>query len=52
MIAINRTLVEAGVGVAEIWRESESLEQRFLDLTADSKPGDMSPVREDGDAGV
>ena len=52
LIAINRTLVEAGVGVAEIWRESESLEQRFLDLTADSKPGDMSPVREDDDAGV
>ena len=24
LIAINRTLVEAGVGVAEIWRESES----------------------------
>ena len=37
--------------MAEIWRESESLEQRFLDLTADSKPGDMSPVREDDDAG-
>ena len=52
LIAINRTLVEGGVGVAEIWRESETLEQRFLDLTADSKPGDMSPVREDDDAGV
>ena len=50
LIAINRALVEAGVGVAEIWRESESLEQRFLDLTADSKPGDMSPVRKDDDA--
>jgi ABC-type multidrug transport system ATPase subunit len=50
LIAINRTLIEAGVGVAEIWRESESLEDRFLDLTADSKPGDMTPVR-DGDAG-
>jgi ABC-2 type transport system ATP-binding protein len=50
LIAINRTLVEAGVGVAEIWRESETLEQRFLDLTADSKPGDMSPVRKDDDA--
>jgi ABC-2 type transport system ATP-binding protein len=53
LIAINRTLVEAGVGVAEIWRESESLEDRFLELTADSKPGDMSPVKADGDdAGV
>ena len=31
--------------MAEIWRESESLEQRFLELTADSKPGDMSPVK-------
>jgi ABC-2 type transport system ATP-binding protein len=50
LIAISRALVEAGVGVAEIWRESETLEQRFLDLTADSKPGDMSPVREDDDA--
>jgi ABC-type multidrug transport system ATPase subunit len=50
LIAINRRLVEAGVGVAEIWRESESLEDRFLDLTADSKPGDMTPVRGDGDA--
>jgi ABC-2 type transport system ATP-binding protein len=50
LIAINRTLIEAGVGVAEIWRESESLEDRFLDLTADSKPRAMTPVR-DGDAG-
>ncbi len=50
LITINRTLVEAGVGVAEIWRESESLEQRFLDLTADSKPGEMSPVQQDADA--
>jgi len=48
---INRTLIEAGVGVAEIWRESESLEQRFLDLTADSKPGEVNPVKADGDAG-
>jgi ABC-2 type transport system ATP-binding protein len=52
LITINRALVEAGVGVAEIWRESETLEQRFLELTADSKPGDMSPVHEDRDAGV
>ena len=50
LIALNRALLEAGVGVAEIWRESESLEQRFLELTADSKPGDMSPVQEGGDA--
>jgi ABC-2 type transport system ATP-binding protein len=52
LIAINRTLVEAGIGVAEIWRESQTLEQRFLDLTADSKPGDMSPVRQDDDARI
>jgi ABC-2 type transport system ATP-binding protein len=51
LITINRTLVEAGVGVAEIWRESESLEERFLELTADSKPGDMGSVRGDDDAG-
>jgi ABC-2 type transport system ATP-binding protein len=51
LIAINRTLMDAGVGVAEIWRQSESLEERFLELTADSKPGDMSPVRKDSDAG-
>ncbi len=51
LIALNRTLVEAGVGVAEIWRESESLEDRFLELTADSKPGDMGMVQGDGDAG-
>ena len=51
LIAINRTLIEAGVGVAEIWRESESLEDRFLELTADSKPGDMTPVKKHGDAG-
>jgi ABC-2 type transport system ATP-binding protein len=51
LIAINRTLIEAGVGVAEIWRESESLEERFLELTADSQPGDMTPVEEAGDAG-
>jgi hypothetical protein len=50
LITINRTLIEAGVGVAEIWRESESLEDRFLELTADSKPGDMGSVRGDGDA--
>jgi hypothetical protein len=51
LITINRTLLEAGVGVAEIWRESETLEQRFLDLTADSKPGDMTPVRKGDHAG-
>ncbi|MDP9258409.1 MAG: ABC transporter ATP-binding protein [Actinomycetota bacterium] len=51
LITINRTLIEGGVGVAEIWRESQSLEERFLDLTADSRPGDMSPVRKDSDAG-
>ena len=52
LIAINRTLVEAGVGVAEIWRESESLEERFLELTADRKPGEMRHVTGDGHAGI
>jgi len=33
-------------------RESESLEDRFLELTADSKPGEMTPVKKDDvDAG-
>ena len=53
LIAINRTLVEAR---RRAWPRSGArarrLEQRFLDLTADSKPGDMSPVRKDDDAGV
>ena len=43
-------LVAVG-GVAEIWRESESLEERFLELTADSKPGDMGRVGGDDRAG-
>ena len=51
LITITRTLVEAGIGVAEIWRESESLEDRFLELTADSKPGDMGDVAGADDAG-
>jgi hypothetical protein len=33
-ILITRSLVEAGVGVIEIARESESLEQRFLEITS------------------
>ena len=32
-IALTRALVEAGVGVAEVARERESLEQRFLEIT-------------------
>jgi len=33
-ILITRSLVEAGIGVIEIARESESLEQRFLEITS------------------
>ncbi len=33
-IAITRALVTAGIGVAEVVRESESLEERFLEITA------------------
>ena len=32
-IALTRALVEAGVGVAEVTRERESLEERFLEIT-------------------
>jgi ABC-2 type transport system ATP-binding protein len=37
-IALTRALVEAGVGVAELVRHQESLEERFLEITA--RPGD------------
>jgi ABC-2 type transport system ATP-binding protein len=38
-ITLIRALVEAGVGVAELVQERESLEKRFLDITAGSVPG-------------
>ena len=38
-IEITRALVESGVGVAEVVQEHDTLEQRFLDLTAGSVPG-------------
>jgi ABC-2 type transport system ATP-binding protein len=38
-IEITRVLVESGVGVAEVVQERDTLEQRFLDLTAGSVPG-------------
>ena len=38
-IELARVLVEAGVGVAELVQERDSLEQRFLDITAGSVPG-------------
>jgi ABC-2 type transport system ATP-binding protein len=37
-IAITRALVEAGIGVAEIARHTESLEERFLEITAEQPP--------------
>jgi ABC-2 type transport system ATP-binding protein len=38
-IEVARALVEAGIGVAELVQERDSLERRFLDLTAGSVPG-------------
>jgi hypothetical protein len=38
-IELARALVEAGVGLAELVQERESLERRFLDITAGSVPG-------------
>jgi ABC-2 type transport system ATP-binding protein len=38
-IELSRALVEAGVGVAELVQERDSLERRFLDITAGSVPG-------------
>jgi len=38
-IAITRALVEAGIGVIEVVRERESLEERFLQITADTTSG-------------
>jgi ABC-2 type transport system ATP-binding protein len=38
-IELARALVEAGVGLAELVQERESLEKRFLDITAGSVPG-------------
>jgi ABC-2 type transport system ATP-binding protein len=37
-IAITRRLVEAGVGVAEIRRDTQSLEKRYFDITRGSRP--------------
>jgi ABC-2 type transport system ATP-binding protein len=38
-IELSRALVQAGVGVAELVQERDSLERRFLDITAGSVPG-------------
>ena len=38
-IELSRALVEAGVGIAELVQERDSLERRFLDITAGSVPG-------------
>ena len=38
-IEVTRALIEAGIGVAELVQERDSLERRFLDLTAGSSPG-------------
>ena len=40
---VNRTLVQAGIGVSEITHERETLEERFLDVTAGATPGEINP---------
>jgi len=40
-IALNRSLVQAGIGVAEVVRERASLEERFLEITGST--GDGAP---------
>jgi ABC-2 type transport system ATP-binding protein len=42
-IQVSRILVEAGVGVAGLWPQVETLEQRYLALTADTVPDDEFP---------
>jgi ABC-2 type transport system ATP-binding protein len=41
---VTRALVEAGIGVAEVVQHRESLEERFLDITA-GRSGDVPEVR-------
>ena len=40
-MAVTGALVGAGIGVAEIVHEGESLEARFLEITAGNVPGEM-----------
>ncbi len=42
-IALTRALVEAGVGVAELTRERESLEERFLQITGGATADEVRP---------
>ena len=41
-IAITRALVTAGIGVAEVVKESESLEERFLAITSTAAPAEIA----------
>jgi len=41
-IAVNRALVEAGIGVSALGVSSVSLEQRYLQITAGSTPEDLA----------
>jgi ABC-type multidrug transport system ATPase subunit len=43
MIALNRALVEAGVGVAQISRSEQSLEERYLAITGGVTDGPPPP---------
>jgi len=42
-IALTRALVEAGVGVAELTRERETLEERFLQITGGATADEVRP---------
>ncbi len=44
-MAMNRALVEAGIGVASITKREQSLEQRYLEITEGSTPGEMGDVK-------
>ncbi len=46
-IAINRALVEAGIGVASITKREQSLEQRYLEITEGTLPGQMADVKKE-----
>ncbi len=44
MIALNRALVEGGVGVAQLSRSEESLEERYMAITGAVKGDDAGPA--------
>ncbi|MEX0992846.1 MAG: ABC transporter ATP-binding protein [Solirubrobacterales bacterium] len=46
-IAINRALVQAGIGVAALAKSEQSLERRYLDITAGSTPSEAGAPQRD-----